>query len=415
MSLPAVIESPPQEALPGHDPSPEASVHAKPEQKRSPIGWLLGGIGWLISGTFNVASLIACLTALAAIPVLQLIAFGYLLDVSGRLASGSKLRDSLPKLREAGQIGRVVLAVVLAAVPVQLFAHLESVSVLVNPGAIQATVLRFLSIAMAAFGMWYVLWAVARGARWRDFLWPQPIGALFRAWRPSTYSELPDRLWEFTKSLELGRFFWLGFRGLVGTLIWLIPGMIIIATNRNGETGAAGFYGVCAFVALGVVMLYLPMLQAHFAAENRFAALFDVRRIRRLFCFAPWSWLLALVFGLVLLPIPLYLLKIEATPREVAWLPTLVCISFLLPARMIEGLAMRRARRIADQHYSGGEVKPEGEWAFASRAAARALMPIVILIYLGFVTASQYTSWDGLSTWVQQHAVLIPIPFVNGV
>jgi hypothetical protein len=43
------------------------------------------------------------------------------------------------------------------------------------------------------------------------------------------------------------------------------------------------------------------------------------------------------------------------------------------------------------------------------------LMPAVVGIYLLFVYVSQYTSWDGLLTWVQQHAILIPVPFLSGV
>ena len=45
----------------------------------------------------------------------------------------------------------------------------------------------------------------------------------------------------------------------------------------------------------------------------------------------------------------------------------------------------------------------------------RLVMPFVVAIYLLFVYVSQYTSWDGLLTWVQQHAILIPVPFLNGV
>jgi hypothetical protein len=224
---------------------------------------------------------------------------------------------------------------------------------------------------------------------------------------------MPDQLWKFTASLDLWRYFWLGARGAFGTLIWLVPAMVIIAANRNGETGLAGLVGAAAVLGLGVVLLYLPMLQTHFAAENRLQALFDVRRVRRLFCYAPWSWLVAMICGLVLLPIPLYLLKIEATPREVVWLPTLVFVSFILPARVAEGLAMRRAKRIARTWYDNGKRKPAGWLHLISRMTVRLLMPAVVAIYLAFVTISQYTSWDGLQTWVQQHAVLIPIPFLG--
>ncbi|MCA9138996.1 MAG: DUF4013 domain-containing protein [Planctomycetales bacterium] len=382
--------------------------------RRSLIGRCVSGVTWLITSLFCIASLIGCLAVLTAIPIVQLIALGYLLDVAGRLAAGGKFRDSLPHLHSAGKIGLVVVAVFVGSLPVQLLVHWESVATLIAPGSNQAATLRTSAIIASFAGVLYLLWALARGGRLVHFIWPQPLQMLRRGWRPSTYRELPDKLWNFTGSLELGRFFWLGLRGAIGTLIWLVPAMIIIAANRNGETGLAGLVGGLALIALGVVMMYLPMLQAHFASENRFRALFEVRRIRRLFCYAPWAWLTAMILGLVLLPIPLYLLKIEATPREVVWLPTLVFVAFILPARLAEGLALRRATRIAKE-YGDGAVKPTGKWNFFSRWIVRLLMPGVVGIYLLFVTLSQFTSWDGLQTWVQQHAILIPIPFLGGV
>lgn len=370
--------------------------------------------GGCIVGLFSLASLVFCLAILAAIPIVQLITLGYLLDVAGGLASGKELRRSLPHLRAAGKIGLVVSAVFLAALPVQTLAHLESVATVISPGSHQAGYLRAAAVAAAFCGVLYLLWALARGGRWYHFVWPQPIRFLRRGWRLSTYRELPDRLWRFTGSLELPRFFWLGVRGAIGTLVWLIPAMVIIAANRNGETGLAGLVGALALLCLGIVLLYLPMLQTHFAAENRWGALFQVRRVRRLFCYAPWAWLGAMTLGLVLLPIPLYLLKIEATPQEVVWLPTLFFVGFMLPARLSQGLAMRRARRIAAD-YDDGKIKPGGFWNTTSRWLVRLLLPAVVAVYLAFVTISQYTSWDGLETWVQQHAILIPIPFLGGV
>ncbi len=240
----------------------------------------------------------------------------------------------------------------------------------------------------------------------RHYLWPQPSRFLREAWRPSTWSSGADRLWDFTASLELPRLFWLGVRGAIGTLIWLIPAMIIIAAFRNGESGLAGLVGFVSLLFLGIALLYLPMLQAHFAAQNRLSALFEVRTIRRDFRRAPWAWLMAMVIGLVVMPIPLYLLKIEATPREVMWLPCLVFVAFILPARIAEGLALRRARR---------QPEPRGRWAALSRWTVRLMMIPVVSVYLLFVYVSQYTSWDGLQTWVQQHAILVPVPFLGGV
>lgn len=372
-------------------------------------GWIRRSIGFIRRCcwvSFCLASLIVLLAVLTALPIVQLIAFGYLLAVAGRLTSGASLREALPNLDKAGTIGLAALAILLAALPTQLLVHWESVAYLIDPGSNQATVMRFMAIASAILTTVYLLWAWIRGGRLRHYVWPQPKRFLREGWRPSTWSSAPDRLWEFTASLELPKLFWLGARGAIGTLIWLIPAMIIVAAFRNGETGLAGLIGFVALVFLGFSLLYLPMLQAHFAAENRMSALFEVFKIRRDFRRAPWAWLTAMVITLVLTPIPLYLLKIEATPREVMWLPCLVFVAFILPARVATGLALRRARR---------RPEPSGRWATFSRWAVRLAMPWVVLTYLLFVYVSQYTSWDGLNTWVQQHAILIPVPFLGGV
>lgn len=296
------------------------------------------GVLWFGKSSFCVASLIAILAVLSAIPLLQLIAFGYLLDVAGRLT---------------------------------------------------------------------------RGGRLRHYLWPQPKRFCKESWRWSTWKGLPDRLWDFTTAWEIPRLFWLGTRGAVGTLVWLIPGMVIIAANREGETGLAGLVGGLSLIAMGVALLYLPMLQANFAAEDRLSAMFEVRKIRQDFKCAPWAWLTAMLLGLVVLPVPLYLLKVEATPREVTWLPCVVFVAFILPARIAEGLALRRARKRIDEH--GNVLIPQSRWATFSRFIARLMMLVVVGTYLVFLTISQFTSWDGLPTWVEQHAILFPRPFTGGV
>ncbi len=383
------------------DPSPEK----RPGRFRRALAWMR----WTISGLFCLASLAALLAVLTAIPILQLIAFGYLLDVAGRLVTGEKFRNSLPNLQRAGMIGLAVVAVFVASLPTQLLVHWESVAQLIDPGSAQAGVLRLLAIMSSLFATLYLLWAWARGGQLRHYLWPQPLRFVAECWRWSTWKEVPDRLWEFTVSLELPRLFWLGARGAVATLIWLIPGMIIIAANRSGETGLAGLVGGLSLIAMGFALLYLPMLQAHFAAENRFSAMFEVRTIRQHFKAAPWAWFAAMLLGLVVLPVPLYLLKVEATPREVAWLPCIVFVAFILPARIVEGLALRRARRKISE---GGA---SSRWSTLSRWTVRLLMLSVVGTYLAFLTVSQFTSWDGLPTWVEQHAILFPRPFIGGV
>gem|GEM_PF-6689804 len=33
--------------------------------------------------------------------------------------------------------------------------------------------------------------------------------------------------------------------------------------------------------------------------------------------------------------------------------------------------------------------------------------------YMLVLMGSQFTSWDGVETWVRQHALLVPVPFVG--
>ena len=190
-------------------------VNKKP-LKKGLIRSIMGGIAWLIRGTFCLVSLTVILAVLTAIPILQLIAFGYLLNVSGRLANGSKLKDSLPHLQQAGQIGLASIAIFLAALPTQALAHLESVANLINQGSEQATQMRILAIATSILMTAYLLWAWNRGGRLANYLWPQPKRFLKEGWRWRTWRTVPDRLWEFTTNLQAPKYFWLGLRGQWG-------------------------------------------------------------------------------------------------------------------------------------------------------------------------------------------------------
>ena len=380
---------------------PSVRPLAKP---RSRISRLRGGVTRSMVGTFRFVSLVILLALLTAVPIFQLITLGYLVDIAGKLAGGAKLGDALAHRRQAGTIVLAILAVIVAALPSQLLAHWEFVAQSIDPGSVRAGVLRSFALAFSFLAMGYLMWAWIRGGRLKHYLWPQPIRLLREGWRWRTWSGAADRLWDFTASLQLPRLLWLGLRCAVGTLVWLIPAVLIIVLNRNGTNGLAGLAGAVSLLALGVALFYLPMLQAHFASQNKLLALFDVRAVRRDFRRAPWAWLGAMFVTLVITPIPLYLLKIEATPREVVWLPCLVFVTFMIPARIAAGAALRRARRRPD---------PVGIWAALSRWTVRLVMPIVVGIYLAFLYVSQYTSWDGLQTWVQQHAILVPLPFTG--
>ena len=139
-TLVAPVERAPTEDWPLDDPTTESLVgesnsQVPPVARPGLVRRGLGFVGWLIRGSFCIASLIVLLAFLTAIPIVQLVAFGYLLNVAGRLTAGAKLRDALPHLSQAGLIGMAAVAVFLAALPTQLLVHWESVASLINPGS----------------------------------------------------------------------------------------------------------------------------------------------------------------------------------------------------------------------------------------------------------------------------------------
>jgi hypothetical protein len=144
----------------------------------------------------------------------------------------------------------------------------------------------------------------------------------------------------------------------------------------------------------------LPLLQAGFAAENRWGAMFEIRRNRRRFQRAPLAYAVALV-GTLLPSAPLFLLKIEIIPQEAAWLPSLLFVLSVFPARLLSGWALARAtRREQIRHWF---------WRWSSWLA----MVPVAAIYVLLVYLSQYLSWYGLWSLYEQHAFLVPVPFLG--
>ena len=88
----------------------------------------------------------------------------------------------------------------------------------------------------------------------------------------------------------------------------------------------------------------------------------------------------------LLFALPLYLLKIEMVPREAAWLPSLVFIAFIFPARLLTGWALARAR-------AGGTPR---HWFF--RWTGRLPLLPAAAFYVLIVFFTQYTSWNGVWT-----------------
>jgi hypothetical protein len=286
----------------------------------------------------------------------------------------------------------------LFLLPVRFLADVAHSAEIIDPGGPAAS--RWwlgLYVAMSLIFV-HIALACARGGRLRYFVWPfNFVWLIRRLVRGGYYTQARDAVWDFTVSLRLPHYFLLGVKGFAVALAWLVIPVSLLAMGHSRLPGAPllGFFGA---VLLGLVLLYLPFLQLRVASMGRIAAGFNVFAVRDGFRRAPWAFSFAVMITL-LFALPLYLLKIEIVPREAAWLPGLVFISFIFPARLLTGWALGRARR---------RVEPR-HWFF--RWTGRLPLLPVAGLYVLIVFFTQYTSWNGVWSLYEQHAFLVPVPF----
>ncbi len=344
---------------------------------------------------FGFASLGVGLAVASSLPLVQFIGLGYLLEASGRVAKSGRLRDGIFGVERAGRLGGLAAGAWLATLPLQLVASLAGSAELIDPGGAVARRWRLGLIVLAILTATHLGAACLRGGQLRRFAWP-PGNLIWLARRvrgDGLYAEARDATWAFATSLRLPALFRTGLKGFAGTLLWLAVPIALLAMGRRSPT-----LGVVGALGLAWVVPALPFLQVRFAVEGRFGALFERRAIAERARRAPWAFALGLIVTLAA-SVPLYLLKIEMIPRELAWLPGLVFVAFLSPARLACGWAYAR----------GGRDVEEKHWA--SRWPARLGLVPAVLAYVAVVFLAQYTSWGGFRSFAEQHAFLLPVPF----
>jgi len=363
--------------------------------------WIWNLVGSFVEWMFGLASLIVGLSILATLPLLQFMSLGYLLEASGRVIRSGRIRDGFIGVRKTGRVGSVAAGVFLTLLPVRLFSSLSYSSYLLNGDSAQTKFLRGIVLVFGVLALWHIGWATFRGGKLRHFLWPAPLKFLRRLKAGGMYDDAATRLWEFFRGLRLPYYFWMGLRGFLGALIWLLIPVTLMAFSSRIQPPGLG--GLCAFVGgvlLSIVLLYLPFLQARLPATNRFGSQFNLRLVRKQFRRAPIAYWFSPLMTLAL-AIPLYLLKAELIPREAAWLPSLFFVAFMFPARILVGWAVSRSER------------RDRNRLWLSRWGARLATLPVVLIYALLVYFTQFTSWYGAWSLYEQHAFLVPVPFLG--
>ena len=357
-------------------------------------GAIYRGATWL----FGVVSLVFGLAIVASIPIAQFASLGYLLEVCGRVARTGRVRSGWIGIDKGARLGSIGFGLILLLAPLRLLASLASPARLIDTGGSRDRLLTGLLVAAAALGVVHFFSALWRGGRMRHFLWPAPIKTVrllaHTVRHPlATYVTVRDATYDFLVSLRLPYYFWLGLRGAVGGLLWLLIPVGVIAVGRKYPV-----MGVVGGVLFAVVILYLPFVQGRFAAENRFGAMFEVGKARHLFRRAPLMFVLALLLTLAL-NVPLYVLKVELIPADAAWLACLLFVFVNWPARLFTGWALARGTR---------REKPRN---FFIRQGSRLVMLALAAAYTFIVYLSQFVSWYGVDSLYAQHPFLVPVPF----
>jgi hypothetical protein len=358
---------------------------------------LCRGIASACEWCFGFAAILGFLAVLAAVPILQFLTLGYLLEASGRVARTGRLRDGFIGIRVAARAGGFVLGTWLMLLPLRLASSFWLSAQLIEPDGLTAHVWDIALNVLTILLLVHIALAWGAGGKLRHFLFPfaNPILVGLRIWRGGFWTGSRDAVWDFAASLRLPYYFWLGLRGFLGAFLWLAGPITLLALGR--KIPILGFLGAGILV---LVLLYVPYLQLQFVVQNRFRAFLEIGPLRQQFRRAPIA--LAFAFFLTLLfAVPLYLLKIEMVPREAAWLPSLVFIVFMFPARLVSGWAFGRAmRRETPRH-----------WFF--RWTSRLFMLSVTFLYVVIVYFSQFAAWEGVWSLYEQHAFLLPVPFLS--
>jgi hypothetical protein len=409
---------------------------------------LLNALSIFASRIFGIASIVILLAITASIPILQFISFGYLIEVSGRLARQRTFRDAMIGLSKASKLGGVIIGCWLTFLPVRILSSVWEEAYLIDPSSSATLISKNCLILLIVLSVCHIFTALICGARFRYFFWPliapvslaiwlarrltgikpirfaikytlgilapniekdisnaKPIGDWFlpiillsRLRTQNIYTTARDDAWSFLVSLNLKYYMLLGLKGFAGSFAWLLIPTLLLVSASYEESGLSILFGILGVLFAIPIFGTLLFLQTHFALDGRLIRFIEVGQVWKNFGRAPIAHLFALTISLVL-ALPLFLLKIETIPNELLWTLSLVFIIFSWPARLTLGWAYRR-----------GKSAPRSRRWWLRYPMLLASVPIAFAFAI-ILTLTRYVSWNGALSLFENHVFLLPAPF----
>jgi hypothetical protein len=388
--LPATVPAPRAE------PPPFGTLPPFPPPLRHP----LRALGWLVTVGVGLASLLLLLAILAAIPPLNILALGVMLEAEGRVARSGRLRDGVPFAGALPRLGTIVVGIWAWLLVVRVVTQAAADAALVDPSGPSA---RFWEVARAAAAILvgvHLVAALFDGGSAASFLRPlRGVRRLVAALRAgSAWGRAAAALSAVAAAIAPVRLAWLGARGFAGALAWLVVPTILFSALRDTTKPGGALVTLVGAALLAAVLSWVPFLQARFAAGGRFAAFREVAAVREMWRTAPVVMLLAIVvlYGLSL---PLYLFKIVAAPRDVVLFLTPIFVVTIYPARLAVGWAT---------HFAAARTRRR---PILLRLPVALLFLAGIAAYLFLLFFTPAIDALGRRTLFDHHALLLPTPF----
>lgn len=396
--------------------SPPPLVFHSPETPQGPAAGIGPGsfpgirrpfasLWWCVEILFGTASIIAILAILAAIPGLNILTLGYLVEPQKRVAISGRLRDGFPLMMFAPRLGIIMFFGLLLMIPLRIMATRVSDAIVIlganDPRTLQ--MMTTLTVMKWIIGS-HLLLAIAYGGSIGSFFRPiRNVKWFLRATLSSAgRAELSTHIDQLLTVIRPVQHFWLGLKAFLGAVLWLaIPsGMLVAVTNPERDNPVLGVISFVGVLMMIPVMAWLPLLQVHQAVEGRFVSVFSIRAARSIIARVPLRWMLATVV-LYALTFPLYLAKIRLLPGDAMLVITPFFITLTYPTRLLMAWVYHRGlNRTAPSH-------------FLWRWLIKLTMIPALGAYCFFLFLTPFVSELGRSAPLENQAFLGPVPYAQ--